>query len=230
MSILRPVDLGMIDYRECVSLQQKLTAQRHAGEIADTLLLLEHPPVITLGTAGGRDSLLADPEALARAGIDVCETDRGGNITYHGPGQLVGYPIIDLRVHGKDVHAYLRRLEQVIVGCLADFGLAGETMPGYTGVWVDGRKICSIGVAVRRWITYHGFALNVNPNFEHWGFIHPCGLVGREVTSLERLLGHDPGMATVKESAVASFAKVFGCQAIAPSFRAGEDVGEQTNS
>ena len=209
MSILRPVDLGLIDYRECVSLQQKLTAQRHSGEIGDTLLLLEHPPVITLGTAGGRESLLAAPELLKHVGVDVCETDRGGNITYHGPGQLVGYPIIDLRIHGRDVHAYLRRLEQVVVGCLADFGLTGETMPGYTGVWVDGRKICSIGVAVRRWITYHGFALNVNPSFEHWGFIHPCGLVGREVTSIERLLGHDPGMDEVKASVVKSFSLVF---------------------
>lgn len=209
MGILQAVDLGLIGYEECVSLQRKLVARRHAGEIADTLLLLEHPPVITLGTAGGDESLLADKDALERAGVKVFRTDRGGNITYHGPGQLVGYPIIDLRVHGKDVHAYLRKLEQVILGCLADFGLTGETMPGYTGVWIGGMKICSIGVAVRRWITYHGFALNVNPDFEHWSFIHPCGLAGREVTSLERLLGHDPGMDAVKESAVASFERVF---------------------
>lgn len=213
MGILRAVDLGLIGYAECDCLQRGLMTARSAGEIPDTLLLLEHPPVITLGTAGGEESILADPAEIERAGVAVFRTDRGGNVTYHGPGQLVGYPIFDLREHGKDVHLFLRNMEKAVIGCLADFGVAGHAAPGYTGVWVGEEKICSIGIAVRRWITCHGFALNVNPSFEHWALIRPCGLVDRRVTSLERLLGRDPGMDVVKDSIVQAFSKVFGLEA-----------------
>ncbi|HUV03757.1 MAG TPA: lipoyl(octanoyl) transferase LipB [Armatimonadota bacterium] len=202
-------DLGLIGYPECFELQRKLAALRLAGEIEDTLLLLEHTPVVTLGAAGGEGSLRVEPEALERQGIALFHTDRGGNATYHGPGQLVGYPIFDLRSHGRDVHLFIRNLERAVVDCLADFGVAGEVMPGYTGVWVSGEKICSIGIAVRRWITYHGFALNVSPNFEHWSLIDPCGLTGRQVTSLERLIGRCPDMGEVKGSVVAKLARVF---------------------
>jgi len=210
MGALWYADLGLIGYADCLSLQRKLVDLRTAGHVEDTLLLLEHTPVITLGAAGGEDGLLVKPEDAERAGVEIFGTDRGGNITYHGPGQLVGYPIFDLRSHGKDVHLFLRKLEQVIVDCLADFGVKAETMPGYTGVWVGDEKICSIGIAVRRWISYHGFALNVSPNFEHWSLIRPCGLVDRRVTSLERLTGHHVDMCAVKSSVVAKFEKVFG--------------------
>lgn len=209
MGILRPVDLGSIGYEEALSLQRRLVDQRRNGEIEDTLLLLEHPPVITIGASGGEDNLLADTERIERAGIQVHRTDRGGNITYHGPGQLVGYPIFDLREHGRDVHLFLRNVEQAIVECLAEFGIESYATPGYAGVWVGEDKICSIGVAVRRWISYHGFALNVNPNFEHWSFIHPCGLVGKQMTSIRKLTGTDPGMEKVKAATVRAFGRVF---------------------
>ena len=207
-------DLGLIGYQECLSLQKKLASRRLAGEIPDTLLLLEHNPVITIGTAGGEDALLVKPEEAEKAGVELFHTDRGGNITYHGPGQLVGYPIFDLRLHGKDVHLFLRNLEQAVVDLLAGFGVEGRSVPGYTGVWVGDEKICSIGIAVRKWISYHGFALNVNPSFEHWALIHPCGLVDRQVTSIERLIGRNPGMEAVKAAAVYNFAEVFALKPI----------------
>jgi len=212
MGKLWSTDLGLISYQECLSLQRKLVGLRLKGEIEDTLLLLEHTPVITIGASGGEENLLVKPEEAERAGVEIHQTDRGGNITYHGPGQLVGYPIFDLRSHGKDVHLFLRNLEQVVVDCLAEFGVTGEAVQGYTGVWVGGDKICSIGIAVRKWISYHGLALNVNPNFEHWALIHPCGLADRKVTSLERLIGRDPGMDAVKACIVEKFAAVFGVE------------------
>lgn len=214
MRLLWPVDLGLIDYQECLSLQRKLMAMRAEGEIEDTLLLLEHTPVITMGTSGGEDALLMPTQKIEQAGVKIYNTDRGGNITYHGPGQLVGYPIFDLRSHGKDLHLFLRNIEQVVIECLADFGISAERIPGLTGVWVGGDKICSMGIAVRKWVSYHGFALNVNPIFEHWSLIHPCGLVDRKVTSIERLIGSDPGMDAVKRSAVSAFSKVFDLEAV----------------
>lgn len=204
------VDLGRIGYGEALTLQKKLFDLRLAGSIHDTLLLLEHDPVITIGTAGGGENLLVDEARVRAAGVEIHHTDRGGNITYHGPGQLVGYPIFDLRAHGKDVHLFLRNLEQAVIGILGAYGIEGEAVPKLTGVWVGGDKICSIGVAVRRWITYHGFALNVSPDFDHWSFIHPCGLVGREVTSIERILGHGVEMAGVKALAAQKVGEVFG--------------------
>jgi len=203
------IDLGRIGYGEALELQKRLLGLRLNGRIPDTLLLLEHDPVITIGTAGGDENVLVDEERLRQAGIELHRTDRGGNITYHGPGQLVGYPIFDLRDHGKDVHLFLRKLEQSVIGILAHYGIRGEAVPKLTGVWVEGDKICSIGVAVRRWISYHGFALNVSPDFRHWSFIHPCGLVGKEVTSIERILGAPVDMAEVKSLAAEKVAEVF---------------------
>ena len=135
-------------------------------------------------------------------------------MTFHGPGQLVGYPILDLRDHGRDIHLFLRNLEQVIIDSLADFGVQAERLAGYTGVWVGNDKICSIGIAVRRWISYHGFALNVSPDFDHWSFIHPCGLTDKKVTSVERLIGQHPGMAAVKAAVADRFAQVFAVEPI----------------
>lgn len=208
-------DLGLIGYSECLLIQQQLVKRRLEGSIGDILLLLEHRPVITMGTAGGEESFQVTPELVKQTGIEIRKTDRGGNVTYHGPGQLVGYPIFDLRSHGKDVHAFLRNLERVIVGVLSDFGVTGATLPGYTGVWVNEDKICSIGIAVRRWISYHGFALNVDPIVDHWQFIHPCGLVGKQVTSLKQILGYSPSMDTVKARVVDGIAKVLGMEAVA---------------
>ncbi|MHB0912513.1 MAG: lipoyl(octanoyl) transferase LipB [Armatimonadota bacterium] len=203
-------DLGLIDYEKCLALQKSLLERRLAGEVPDTLLLLEHEPVITMGTSGGE--LVAPREMVERAGVKVYTTDRGGNVTYHGPGQLVGYPIFDLREHGKDIHLLLRHLEQVVIDCMADYGTRGERIDGLTGVWVGGDKICSIGVAVRRWISYHGFAFNIDPNYEHWGLINPCGLVGRTVTSMAELLGKAPDMQQVKRSIAEKAAAVFGME------------------
>lgn len=204
------IDLGRIGYGKALELQKRLFDLRLAGSIPDTLLLLEHDPVITIGTAGGDENLLVDEARVLAAGVEIHHTDRGGNITYHGPGQLVGYPIFDLRGHCKDVHLFLRNLERAVIGVLGAHGIEGEAVPKLTGVWVGGGKICSIGVAVRRWITYHGFALNVSPDFGHWSFIHPCGLVGAEVTSIERILGQAVEMGEVKARAAEKVGEVFG--------------------
>lgn len=201
--------LGLVSYDEGLALQRDLMDLRASGTIGDVLLLLEHEPVLTLGTSGGDESLLVPREEIEEAGVQVFRTDRGGSVTYHGPGQLVGYPIFDLRPRGRDVHLFLRNMERAIISALGEFGIDAETVPGYTGVWVDGDKVCSIGIAVRKWITCHGFALNVSPNFDHWRLIHPCGLVDRQVTSIERVTGRDPGMEAVRSAVISGFAEVF---------------------
>lgn len=172
---------GVVEYARALAWQEALVARRLAGG-PDTLLLLEHPPVYTLGRG-------ADPRHLggvARGAVPVVRVGRGGEVTYHGPGQLVGYPIIDLRARRPDVHWYLRTLEEVLVGALADLGIAAGRVAGRTGVWVGGRKIASIGVGVRRWVTWHGFALNVGPDLGGFATITPCGLEGVEMTSVAR--------------------------------------------
>ncbi|MHB1455947.1 MAG: lipoyl(octanoyl) transferase LipB [Armatimonadota bacterium] len=209
MKTVKYVDLGLISYTECLDLQMQIVNLRHQGIIGDVVLLLEHNPVITMGRSGGEDALLVTPERLSQAGVELYHTDRGGNITYHGPGQLVGYPIFDLKEYGKDVHLFLRNLEQVVIETIGEFGLRGEAVPGLTGVWVDGDKISSIGVAARKWISYHGFALNVDPNLMHWALLHPCGLIGRHVTALKMLTNPCPAMIDVKSACVNSFVKVF---------------------
>lgn len=182
------VELGQVPYRRALELQRDYVDRRLRGEIGDTLLVLEHPPVVVTGRAGGRRNLLLSPQELAVRGIDLAESNRGGDITFHCPGQLVAYPIVDLGA-GRDLHEYLRKLEEIVIGLLADFGLAAVRKPGMTGVFVDGAKIASIGVAVRRWVAYHGFALNVNNDLAGFSFIHPCGFEGLAVTSLSRALG-----------------------------------------
>ena len=193
---LRVRRLGQRDYVEVWELQRELAAQRLAGKIADTLLLLEHPPTITLGRSARPEHLLTPPSELARQGTAVVETDRGGDITYHGPGQLVGYPILNLREppHVPDLHAYLRRIEACLIDMLADFGVAADRFPGHTGVWVGcdtphPEKIAAIGVKVSRWITQHGFALNVCTDLAHFAHIVPCGIHDYGVTYLARPAG-----------------------------------------
>jgi lipoate-protein ligase B len=203
------VDIGLIGYAECLDLQMKILDQIYKGAMDDIVLLLEHKPVITMGRSGGEDALLVAPEQLEKFGVELYNTDRGGNITYHGPGQLVGYPIFNLRNYGKDVHNFLRNLEDVVIRSIGQFGVKGEAVAGLTGVWVNGDKICSIGVGAKKWISYHGFAYNVDPNMQHWALLHPCGLVDKKVTSLKKLVIPCPSMDEVKNAAVKSIEQVF---------------------
>lgn len=214
MGVLRFCDLGTVGYAECTEFQKRLVELRLEGRIEDTLLLLEHNPVITIGTSGGRENLLAEDGRLKAAGIELFNTNRGGNITYHGPGQIVGYPIFNLKDHGRDAHLFLRNLEQVVIDFLASQGITGERVPGLTGVWVGEDKICSMGIAVRRWVSWHGLALNIHPNFEHWALIHPCGLVGRHVTSVDRLTGRTMNMSDVKRLMAEKAGGVFGIEPV----------------
>jgi len=173
-------------YGDALSLQRRLADDRLAGRLdADLLLLVEHPPVVTLGRGTRETSLPLDPEALRRRGIEVFEVERGGDVTYHGPGQLVGYPIFDLRGHREDLHWYLRQLEEALIVALKGLGITGERNPGYTGVWTRGRKIASIGVHVKQWVTWHGFALNVTTELSPFDLIIPCGIAGVVMTSVE---------------------------------------------
>jgi len=207
--------LGRIDYQAGLELQATLVEERRAGTIGDTLLLLEHPPVITLGvkTRQGPNHIIASEEELAREGVAVHETGRGGDVTYHGPGQLVGYPILDLKPDRCDVHVYVRDLEDVLMRTVADFGITGTRVQGLSGVWVGEpgkeRKIAAIGVRISRWITSHGFALNVATDLRHFRLIVPCGITDRSVTSLEQELGHSVPMADVESAAATHFAAVF---------------------
>ena len=206
-------DLGSLNYAAAFDLQRQLVERRQRGEIPDQLLLLEHPHVITLGRHGQPDNLLASEEHLRRAGVSWYPTDRGGDITYHGPGQLVGYPILDLREWKRDVTAYLRALEQALIGALAVFGIAAGRETGLTGVWVPTpsgpAKIAALGVHLSRWVTSHGFALNVTTDLSYFQYIVPCGLRGKPVTSMEKILGTDPGRDCVIAAVVENFGRVF---------------------
>lgn len=208
--------LGVVSYEDGLSMQADLVARRKADEIPDTLLLLEHPPVVTLGvkTRQKRDNVRATDEELASQGVALFETGRGGDVTYHGPGQLVGYPILDLKPDRQDAHRYVRDLEEVLIRLCADYGITAGRVEGLTGVWVGDEKIAAIGVRLSRWVTSHGFALNVSTDLSHFGLIVPCGIVDRGVTSLERVLGTAPPMADVEDRVVTHLADVFGRTAL----------------
>ena len=203
--------LGVVPYAEALELQKQLVDDRREGRIADTLLLLEHPHVLTLGVRGdgGRSHILATQEALASRGVDVFETGRGGDITYHGPGQIVGYPILDLKPERCDVHRYVRDLEEVLIRVAGDYGLAAERVKGLTGVWIGGEKLAAIGVRIARWITSHGFALNVSTELDYFNLIVPCGIRDRGVTSLSRLLGRTVDRAEVEDKLIQRFTEIF---------------------
>jgi lipoyl(octanoyl) transferase len=203
--------LGRIGYAEGVELQKSLVAQRQAGEIDDTLLFVEHPPVITLGvkTRGNFANIRVDAGALAARGVEVHESGRGGDVTYHGPGQLVGYPIVDLKPDRQDVHRYVRDLEEVLIRTAADFGIAADRVKGYSGAWVGDAKLAAIGVRISRWVTSHGFALNVTTDLAGFDLIVPCGITDRGVTSLAALLGREVPMADAERSVVTHFGAVF---------------------
>ena len=217
---LKPLDvrrLGLTPYADALALQRALVDERKADRIPDTLLLVEHPHVLTLGVRGdgGRSHILATDAALRARGIDVFETGRGGDITYHGPGQLVGYPIISLRPDRCDVHRYVRDLEETLIRTAGDYGIATGRIEGLTGVWVGAEKkegaekLAAIGVRISRWVTSHGFALNVTTDLEYFRLIVPCGIADRGVTSLARLLGRSVAVDDVIDRVVANFAAVF---------------------
>jgi lipoyl(octanoyl) transferase len=199
--------LGRISYADALALQQELVARRKLGETSDHLLLLEHPHVITLGRNGHMSNLLASGEILERAGISFFPTDRGGDVTYHGPGQLVGYPILDLRDWKRDVGAYVRGIEQALIDTLADYGIEAGRIPKLTGVWVGESKIAAIGVHLSRWVTSHGFALNVSTDLDYFKYIVPCGLT-KPVTSMRRL-GVEAGVEEVARNFSTHFSRIF---------------------
>ena len=212
---LKVIDLGVIEYSNARLLQSELAEKRRDGLIPDTFLLLEHPPTITLGRRGKRSDILASDDELVRQGVVVVETDRGGEVTYHGPGQLVCYPILDLSKapHQPDLHAYLRRLEETIIVVLASLQLDAARFSPHTGVWVGmpekPRKIAAIGLRLSRWITQHGFALNVNPCMKHFDLIVPCGIREYPVTSLFQETQREYDMSVVKERVVTAFHEIF---------------------
>jgi len=209
--------LGTVPYREALQLQRTLVEDRRAGRIPDTLLLLEHPHVLTLGVRGdgGRSHILATADALSAHGIEVYETGRGGDITYHGPGQLVGYPIVDLKPDRCDVHRYVRDLEEVLIRTAADYGVSAGRITGLTGVWVGNEKLAAIGVRIARWITSHGFALNVSTDLDYFSMIVPCGIADRGVTSLARVLKRTVELREAADRVSKHFSKVFSAQELA---------------
>lgn len=202
---------SLIGYSEALDLQAELVERRRRGDIPDTLLLLQHPHVITLGSGSRAEHVLLPPGELAARRIGVHKAGRGGDVTYHGPGQLVGYPILDLKPDRRDLHAYLRSLERVLVGALRTLGLDGRRDAAGTGVWVGGAKVAAIGIRVSSgWITSHGFALNCDPDLSYFDAIVPCGLHGREVTSISRLLGREVNVEDAAPAVVAAMASEFG--------------------
>ena len=207
--------LGTVEYQAALDLQQQLVEQRKRGEIADQLLLLEHPHVITLGVRARNDRshILQTDAELAARGVALFESGRGGDVTYHGPGQLVGYPILDLKPDRRDVHRYVRDLEEVLIQAVDEFGITAERIPGLTGIWTgphpEQAKLAAIGVRISRWVTSHGFALNVGTDLSQFGLIVPCGIADKGVTSMERLLGHPVSMDEVSAAVIRSFCAVF---------------------
>jgi lipoate-protein ligase B len=200
---------GRVPYREALEMQRKRRLAVEKGRGPNALLVLEHPPVITLGRGAREENLLGTRQDLDGLGIEVCETDRGGDVAYHGPGQLVAYPILDLSLWNPSIRWYLRSLETVLIRQLNLYGLKGERKEGFTGVWVGEAKVAAIGIAVHNWVTYHGVALNVNPDMAHFKLIVPCGIADKPVTSLEQLLGYAPGMDTVMNDFERTFMDYF---------------------
>ena len=200
-------NLGTLRYADALAIQRQLVERRKHGEIADQLLWVEHPHVVTMGRNGHSENLLASPELLERSGIEFHHTDRGGDVTYHGPGQIVGYPILDLRDWKRDVVAYLRGIEEVLIQALAGFGISAGRRPGASGAWVGDAKIAAVGVHISRWVTSHGFALNLNTDLSYFRYIVPCGLQ-QPVTSMQAL-GHAAGRAEVTAALTAAFGRVF---------------------
>jgi lipoyl(octanoyl) transferase len=202
--------LGLIEYGEAYELQKRLHHERLKGAITDSLLLLEHPPAITIGRSGSMDNVLVSRERLSDEGIALFFIDRGGDVTYHGPGQLVGYTIIDLSSRGNDINRYVHEIEEVLIRTLKDFLIDATRDESHAGVWVGNEAIAAIGLSVRKWVTMHGFALNVNPNLEHFSYIKPCGFPDRKATSVAQFLGREVAMGEVIHGLLNHFSEVFG--------------------
>jgi lipoyl(octanoyl) transferase len=202
--------LGVVQYDDGLLMQESAVERLRSGEATEQLLLLEHPHVFTLGRGADSSNILADQQQLQSNSVEVHETGRGGDVTYHGPGQLVGYPIINLKPDRCDVHRYVRDIEDVLIRTIAEFGVTGTRIAGLTGVWVGNEKIGAIGVRIARWITSHGFALNVNTDLNYFKMIVPCGITDKGVTSLSRLLGRQIELRDVARIAASQFAQVFG--------------------
>lgn len=223
MSVLTVYKLGLVNYKKALELQLSLLNKIKNGELGENLLLLEHPPTFTIGRRGNPEHFLTNQEELKDKGMHIEIVGRGGDITYHGPGQLVGYPILDLSNHKCDIHLFLRNIEEVIINALSDFDITGERKREYTGVWVGDEKIASIGVGVKKWMTYHGFALNVNTDLTYFDMIVPCGIPGIKMTSIKELSRDkkDIDMSEVKDSIIGAFSRVFNmnpCVSINDSF------------
>jgi lipoyl(octanoyl) transferase len=211
---LRPIEirrLGVVKYGDALELQKRLVEERKADRIPDQLLLLQHPAVITLGVKSrdGRANVLASPDDLARDGVEIYETGRGGDVTFHGPGQLVGYPILDLNPDRRDVHRYVRDLEEALIRTAGAFGVTAGRQHGLTGVWVGDEKLAAIGVRIARWITSHGFALNVSTDLDSFNLIVPCGISDKGVTSLAKLVNKDVPISAAENAVVTAFAETF---------------------
>ena len=204
------LNLDTVPYEEAFALQKRLVTMRSQDSICDTLILLEHPPVFTVTRKATLKNILASPDELQDKGISLCKTNRGGDITYHGPGQIVGYPIMNLKDHGKDLHKYIRSIEEIIISLLMDYGITAHRDKANPGVWIGDEKIAAIGIAVKSsWTTMHGFAFNVNPDLNHYSLIVPCGLTNKGITSLSKLLGTPISMEEVREKLVHHYAEVF---------------------
>jgi lipoate-protein ligase B len=202
-------DLGLTEYADAYRIQKDFVVMRKLGEIEDSLIITEHKPVFTIGRIGNMKNLLVDEQALGKSGISVIRVDRGGDITCHAPGQLVAYPVIDLKKRGRDLHRFLRELEEVGIQLLARFGLEAVRIEGRTGVWVHGKKIVSIGVGASDWVTYHGMSININNDLHYFAMINPCGAPAVSVVSVEALLGRPVDMAEAKIILMREFFRVF---------------------
>src|SRR4030065_200759 len=203
------IDLGLKDYKETLQLQQQLVEQKHRENLPEILLLVEHNPVITLGRSSHPENILLDKAQLEQLKIQLHYIERGGDVTYHGPGQLVAYPIFDLNNYKQETHLFLRQLEEVIIKTVESYNLKAERIKGLTGVWVDGKKVASIGVAAKKWITFHGLALNVNTDLKYFSYIHPCGMLDKKVTSIAELLKRKVDFREVKDKLCDKFAEIF---------------------
>lgn len=208
----RVLDLGLVSYEKAYDLQRRLHKFRREGRIDDVLILLEHEPVVTMGRGGKRDNILVSDELLQSKGIRIFEIDRGGDVTLHCPGQFVGYPILDLNFHGKNIHRYLRNLEEVIIRSLKVYGIDGQRIENHTGVWVGEKKIAFIGIGIKGWVTFHGFSLNINPDLSYFSLIRPCGFESRMVTSMSEILGRSVEPKDFRHQLIEQFREVFNLQ------------------